>query len=205
MSRELRTFAGALYNLVWVFVARTKAEAGRLLYDLIPEHMRRETSRAALSRYVAPVFWCPKRRRLWFEMAVAVEPRPLHPDRIPAELWGGIAEVEAESLAPSTPYGDDLTQADVTAAEIRKRAGRGCVYLDAARHVGFARGLALANDSAALRVAQQIDSAGDFSAMPILADALEEAGCTSEVVLRHCREATKHVRGCWVVAMVLGS
>jgi hypothetical protein len=44
----------------------------------------------------------------------------------------------------------------------------------------------------------------DFSAMPILADALEDAGCDNATILEHCRGDTKHVRGCWVVDQVLG-
>ena len=45
----------------------------------------------------------------------------------------------------------------------------------------------------------------DFSAMPILADALQDAGCDSDDVLTHCREEKHaHVRGCWVVDTVLG-
>lgn len=44
----------------------------------------------------------------------------------------------------------------------------------------------------------------DFRAMPILADALEEAGCDNHDVLAHCREPGIHVRGCWVVDLVLG-
>jgi hypothetical protein len=44
----------------------------------------------------------------------------------------------------------------------------------------------------------------DFSLMPILADALQDAGCDSEDVLNHCRAPGPHVRGCWVVDLVLG-
>ena len=44
----------------------------------------------------------------------------------------------------------------------------------------------------------------DFAAMPILADALEEAGCDSADILSHCREPGVHVRGCWVVDHLLG-
>jgi hypothetical protein len=42
-----------------------------------------------------------------------------------------------------------------------------------------------------------------FHDLPILADALEEAGCPVEV-FRHCREETNHIRGCWVLDLVLG-
>jgi hypothetical protein len=43
-----------------------------------------------------------------------------------------------------------------------------------------------------------------FERMPILADALEEAGCTNADILTHCRLPGPHVRGCWVVDLVLG-
>jgi hypothetical protein len=44
----------------------------------------------------------------------------------------------------------------------------------------------------------------DFSAMPILADALQDAGCGDEQILEHCRGPGPHVRGCWVIDLVLG-
>jgi hypothetical protein len=53
-------------------------------------------------------------------------------------------------------------------------------------------------------IAKGMYESRDFSAMPILADALEDAGCTDEGVLNHCRGGGPHVRGCWVVDLVLG-
>jgi hypothetical protein len=43
-----------------------------------------------------------------------------------------------------------------------------------------------------------------FDRTPILADALEEAGCTDADILDHCRGPGPHVRGCWVVDLLLG-
>jgi hypothetical protein len=43
-----------------------------------------------------------------------------------------------------------------------------------------------------------------FSRMPILADALMDAGCEDERIIFHCRGSGPHVRGCWVVDLVLG-
>jgi hypothetical protein len=53
-------------------------------------------------------------------------------------------------------------------------------------------------------LARQMYESRDFSAMPILADALQDAGCDSEDILTHCRGPGPHVRGCWVVDLVLG-
>jgi hypothetical protein len=43
-----------------------------------------------------------------------------------------------------------------------------------------------------------------FDLLPLLADALEEAGCTNPAVLDHCRDPGEHVRGCWALDLVLG-
>ncbi|VTU00622.1 Uncharacterized protein (Fragment) OS=uncultured bacterium PE=4 SV=1 [Gemmataceae bacterium] len=58
--------------------------------------------------------------------------------------------------------------------------------------------------STAIALAQHVYESRDFSAMPILADALQDAGCDSGDVLDHCRGPGPHVRGCWVVDLVLG-
>jgi hypothetical protein len=43
-----------------------------------------------------------------------------------------------------------------------------------------------------------------FDHLPMLADALEDAGCDEPNILDHCRQPGDHVRGCWVVDVVLG-
>jgi hypothetical protein len=53
-------------------------------------------------------------------------------------------------------------------------------------------------------IASQMYEARDFSAMSILADALQDAGCDNADILDHCRGPGPHVRGCWVVDLVLG-
>lgn len=58
--------------------------------------------------------------------------------------------------------------------------------------------------STVLALSRQMYDARDFSSMPVLGDALEEAGCGDEPVLSHCRGETPHVRGCWVIDLVLG-
>ncbi|VTR96083.1 Uncharacterized protein OS=Sorangium cellulosum (strain So ce56) GN=sce5710 PE=4 SV=1 [Gemmata massiliana] len=58
--------------------------------------------------------------------------------------------------------------------------------------------------STAVALAAQMYESREFGAMSILADALQDAGCDSTNVLEHCRGPGPHVRGCWVVDMVLG-
>jgi hypothetical protein len=53
-------------------------------------------------------------------------------------------------------------------------------------------------------LAQSIYDDGNFTNFPILADALEEAGYTNEKILNHCRQPGDHVRGCWVVDLLVG-
>ncbi|MBY0456848.1 MAG: hypothetical protein K2V38_05890 [Gemmataceae bacterium] len=56
----------------------------------------------------------------------------------------------------------------------------------------------------AVLLARQMYESRDFSAMPILADALQDAGCDNDDILNHCRAEAVHVRGCWVVDLVIG-
>jgi hypothetical protein len=56
---------------------------------------------------------------------------------------------------------------------------------------------------AVLGLSRQVYESRDFSAMPILADALQDAGCENADILNHCRGPGPHVRGCWVVDLIL--
>jgi hypothetical protein len=57
--------------------------------------------------------------------------------------------------------------------------------------------------SPVVAIARAVDADADFTLLPILGDALEDAGCTNADILGHCRSATFHARGCWIVDWVL--
>jgi hypothetical protein len=55
-----------------------------------------------------------------------------------------------------------------------------------------------------VELARTIYEGRAFDRMPELANALEEAGCANADILAHCREPGEHVRGCWVLDLLLG-
>jgi hypothetical protein len=60
------------------------------------------------------------------------------------------------------------------------------------------------NDRAVLIVAHGIYQERAFDRMPILANALQDAGCDDHLLIDHCCGAGEHVPGCWVLDLVLG-
>ncbi|WP_238602432.1 hypothetical protein [Fimbriiglobus ruber] len=58
--------------------------------------------------------------------------------------------------------------------------------------------------STVLTLASGIYTDRAFDRLPILADALEEAGCDDPDLLNHCRSEGPHARGCWAVDLLLG-
>src|SRR5262245_43579106 len=62
----------------------------------------------------------------------------------------------------------------------------------------------VANNHLAGSLAREAYDKRDFSNLPIIADALEEAGCDNTTLLAHLREDREHWRGCWAVDLILG-
>jgi hypothetical protein len=60
-----------------------------------------------------------------------------------------------------------------------------------------------ANDGCTTKLARAIYQERRFADLPVLADALEEAGCANADILAHCRRPGEHARGCWVVDALL--
>jgi len=59
------------------------------------------------------------------------------------------------------------------------------------------------NDNTVVRLARSMYDDTRFEEVPILGDALEEAGCQDADILGHCRNPGPHVRGCWLVDLLL--
>ena len=76
-----------------------------------------------------------------------------------------------------------------------------CVFGNPFRPVAFAPSW---RTSTVEQLSHTMYGSRDFGGMPVLADALQEAGCDNDDILSHCRGDGPHVRGCWVVDLVLG-
>lgn len=78
------------------------------------------------------------------------------------------------------------------------------VFCNPLRPVSLKRTWLTWNDRTVVKLAQFVYEDRAFDKMGLLADALEDAGCTDADILTHCRGAGPHVRGCWVVDLLLG-
>jgi hypothetical protein len=117
---------------------------------------------------------------------------------------GAMLVVDAAGQAASSPPGQDYDPAR-WAAEWRGQ----CVLVRDLFGPGVFRPVTIASsvlgwgDGAVVRLAQAIYEERAFHRMGVLADALLEAGCDDEDVLSHCRQQGGHVRGCFVLDLLL--
>ncbi|HEV3078366.1 MAG TPA: hypothetical protein VGY66_01245 [Gemmataceae bacterium] len=64
--------------------------------------------------------------------------------------------------------------------------------------------LRVRNDGTVKKLAEAIYQGRSFDRLPILADALEDAGCDDAALLGHLRAPGPHVKGCWALDLILG-
>jgi hypothetical protein len=78
-----------------------------------------------------------------------------------------------------------------------------CMFGNPCRPVSIDSAWLVWNDKTVTRIAELIYEERAFDRLPILADALEESGCTDAAILNHCRQQGVHTRGCWAVDLLL--
>src|SRR5262249_41943220 len=78
-----------------------------------------------------------------------------------------------------------------------------CIFGNPFRPVAINPSWLTWNDGTVQKIAHAIYDERAFDRLPILADALEEVGCTNADILNHCHQQGEHVRGCWVVDLLL--
>jgi hypothetical protein len=123
-------------------------------------------------------------------------------------LAGGLASALADTVSPMSraDWDDDCSPAyDAWSAAKKAEAKAQAALLrelfdNPFRPVWFQPAW---RSPAAVAIAQGMYSDRCFDDMPILADALEEAGCTDPAILAHCDELGTHARGCWLLDSIL--
>jgi hypothetical protein len=120
---------------------------------------------------------------------------------------GVVADATSDAVACSTlDAGGDRSAADAAkhAESIAQCHLLRDIFGDFFRSVFVAPAWLSWNGGTIAKLAQALYEDRAFHRLPVLADALNEAGCTDADILGHCRQPGPHVRGCWVVDLLLG-
>jgi hypothetical protein len=208
-ERKLRLFGCACCRLLWPFIPD---DAGRVAVVAAEDYADGSISADQLAMA------CDAARECRLPRGRGQVPSVGSPDRV--EFVRVAPTRAAASVAcgddgwPFRTHIDDIIGATLEASEYRpfgydKEAAEASlcelfrdIFGNPFRSVAFTPEW---QSDTAVALARRMYDARDFSAMPILADALQDAGCDTEDVLNHCRDPkATHVLGCWVVDLVLG-
>jgi hypothetical protein len=129
----------------------------------------------------------------------------------PREVYSACcAAIEAVSIGDEYLFDCTLRLIDSAADTFENEAAEYAAQADLIRDIfgNPFRPVAFSPDwqtDTVVSLARTMYESREFGAMPILADALQDAGCDNTDILAHCRDTAQvHVRGCWVVDLVLG-
>jgi hypothetical protein len=213
LARRLRLFGVASARMVWSLLP-TDARNALVLSERYADGRTTGLSlrAAAVRMRHGPATWEQHATNAagW---ASAGDAPPANHDPLlwnPRDAAGSAAKALATRAAgPAPPGGNPVAPAwqitwNTTFAKARTHQAE--LVRDIFPPPGYTPGLHPDWQTATVRaLAQQMDETGDFSAVPILADALQDAGCDDDAVLDRCRaESGVHCRGNWVVDLVLG-
>ena len=195
-DRPLRMFALALYRSYWEYLEGNDSRAivtfaESMADNDLPKQQLKEMSELASEVYEAYEF-NPLCRCIHFLLRTSMrfENKPF------MEYWFG-ADNASEVLLFEIQDMENLTGHRVDFSYLCKiiRDIFGNPFRPVTFHTNW-------RTPTTQSLAQTMYDNRDFSAMPILGDALEEAGCDNDDILRHCQDKSEHVRGCWVVDLV---
>ncbi len=190
-DRKLRLFACACCRDIWPYlteeVSRRSVEAAEAFADGQASKQELRAAKRAAGAFSDV-------QGAWVAAYVTVG----------ADAWTAAHDVLEHAVWAAVPHGGQLLVTDQRAALAR--------FAHLLRDViGNPFRPALADpawltwaDGTVPRLAQAIYEGRRFEQLPILADALEEAGCADAAILGHCRSPAAHARGCWGLDLLLG-
>jgi hypothetical protein len=197
-DRKLRLFSLACCRRVWNFV---KDERLKTALDTLERYADKAASEK--QRTEAGKLCAAYRQQYYDEVGKEEE------ICIAVELWIAATKTMRRVVAKcGEGAAGAFAWADVSEFERRTREERSAqthlvrdIFGNPFRPVKLKRAW---HTSDVLALARGIYDERAFDRMPILADALQDVGCDSDDILNHCRAEVIHVRGCWVVDLVLG-
>ncbi len=206
-DRKWRLFACACMRRVWSLFPDDRSRRAVEISELFADGLATsaELSEAFNHAQDAALHWyggaeeVPDSCAILAACGVDVSSKFRPPNGIPEHCAAAVAEVEIEYAAPHDA-GEAVEWALASERAEQANLARD-IFGNPFRPVAFDP--AWRTDTA-VSLARGMYDSRDFGAMPILADALQDAGCEDEQVLMHCREPGPHVRGCWVCDLVLG-
>jgi hypothetical protein len=146
--------------------------------------------------------------RAWMKGSAIAKPKPTAaaPTPPPENSWNSsiiIAGTNAADPSPSSTPNVPPAEIDAWAKEAQVQ----CQYLrdifgNPFRQAGA--NASVLHQSRAIVIAERIYRDRGFGQMPALADALTAEGYLDAEVIAHCRQTDEHVRGCWVIDLLLG-
>jgi hypothetical protein len=202
-QRKLRLYLCASFRQLWDYLPdpRTRAviELAEELADApINAERINEVEEAALEACLLPY-----QRIIYTQesehFSITYLPTLVHLTLAP-ELWRATASAarQFDQLAIGNPAVAALATPAVRACLIREMIGN--PFSPVVPDVSWLEW----HDGLVWKIARTIYNEYRFEDLPILADALEDAGCTEGDLLDHCRSGGIHARGCWAVDLLLG-
>jgi hypothetical protein len=195
-ERKLRLFAVACCRRIWHLLTDERSRTAVEVAEKYAEHLVSEEDRAIIHDVLhSDTDYNPERDASGVAFACATQSVQAN------AMWAAQSTVMYAKLARSATLG--FLQAADAEAEEGKRQARflHCIFGNPFPPITLNPAWLTPTVKA---LASTIYETRAFDQMPVLGDALEEAGCTVAEVLEHCRSGGEHVRGCWVVDKVLG-
>lgn len=185
-ARKARLFAGGCFRIVWDLI---KADDIRLAVEMSDARADKKIGQQELERHRYPMTKPADNVRTWLAVAVqSLATSNMNPSYV---AWQVRTATQNDTYRHARRGIPCSAQAELV-REIVRNPFRSVVFNPRWR------------TSDVLGLTRGIYEELAFDRLPILADALMDAGCDDEQVLGHCRSGGPHVRGCWVVDGVLG-
>src|SRR5262249_31675418 len=206
-DRKLRLFACACARRYWSRLKHYRAS--REAIERAERFAEEETSAAQLeeAREQAEV-WAMNAGQVQPHAALAAGATASEQARAAARNAvenGGLQAVREAAHEVIPGEDDQAANAQASAAELRAQADLlREVIGNPFRQVKIDPNWLAVSSGAAGSVVQVIAESGPFGGLPLLAAALEDAGCADEVLLRHLRQPGPHALGCWALDLLMG-